>query len=127
MRWRKYQGTPRSVRTRLLSATRTAEPCFSAALIKAAEKHGSAVLVADNSRVRTDRGVPWYLRQRMTGKTIVSVSLIEVEDGKNDPESYVPRDPDGKPATDYILFTPKAKRDDPCAAATAEARQGAGK
>ena len=40
--------------------------------------------------------------------------LIEVEDGKTDPEAYVPRDPDGKPAADYIIFTPRAERDDPC-------------
>lgn len=121
---------PREALGGMAYAQRYRDASLADALIKAAEKHGSAVLVADNSRVRTDRGVPWYLRQRMTGKTIVSVSLIEVEDGKNDPESYVPRDPDGKPATDYILFTPKAKRDDPCAAATAAtaaAPQGAGK
>ena len=118
---------PRDALNGMAYAQRYRDASIADALIKAADKHGSAVLVADNSRVRTDRGVPWYLRQRMTAKTIVSVTLIEVEDGKNDPEAYVPRDPDGKPATDYILFTPQAKRADPCAAATAEASPGAGK
>ena len=84
------------------------------AVLKAAETHGSAILIAGNGHVRTDRGVPWYIHQRAPDKKVVSVMLIEVEDGKNDPESYVPRDPDGKPATDYIIFTPAADHGDPC-------------
>ncbi|MGQ0456170.1 MAG: ChaN family lipoprotein [Hyphomicrobium sp.] len=84
--------------------------------LKAAEKHGSAIVIAGNGHVRTDRGVPWYIRQRAPDKKVVSVMLVEVEDGKNDPENYVPRDPDGKPAADYIVFTPRAERPDPCEA-----------
>jgi uncharacterized iron-regulated protein len=83
-------------------------------VLKAADKHGSAILIAGNGHVRTDRGVPWYIHQRAPDKKVVSVMLVEVEDGKNDPEAYVPRDPDGKPAADYIIFTPRAMRDDPC-------------
>lgn len=106
---------PREALNGMAYAQRYRDASLADALVKAAEKHGSAVLVAGNGHVRTDRGVAWYLRQRMTGKTVISVSLIEVEEGKNDPDAYVPRDPDGKPATDYILFTPKAERPDPCA------------
>ncbi len=79
----------------------------------AADQHGSAVLFAGNGHLRTDRGVPYYLRQ-MTDKPILSVMLIEVEDGKTDPEAYVPRDPDGKPVADFVIFTPRAERKDPC-------------
>lgn len=82
--------------------------------LKAAEKHGSAVLFTGNGHARTDRGVPWYIRQRNPDRKVVSVLLVEVEDGKTDPEAYVPRDPDGKPAADYIVFTPLAERPDPC-------------
>ncbi|MFN0218664.1 MAG: ChaN family lipoprotein [Hyphomicrobium sp.] len=82
--------------------------------LNAAEKHGSAVLIAGNGHVRTDRGVPWYIHQRAPDKKVVSVLLIEVEDGQNDPETYAPRDPDGNPAADYIIFTPRADRGDPC-------------
>ena len=91
-------------------------------VLKAADKHGSAILIAGNGHVRTDRGVPWYIHQRAPDKKVVSVMLIEVEDGKNDPEAYVPRDPDGKPAADYIIFTPRAERGDPCE--KMRARQG---
>jgi uncharacterized iron-regulated protein len=83
-------------------------------LLKAADKHGSAILIAGNGHVRTDRGVPWYIKQRAPDKKVVSVMLIEVEDGKTDPEAYVPRDPEGRPAADYIIFTPRAERPDPC-------------
>lgn len=118
---------PREALNGMAYAQRYRDASLADALVKAAEKNGSAVLVASNGRVRTDRGVPWYLRQRVSGKTIISVMLIEVEDGRDDPETYVPRDPDGKPAADYILFTPKAKRDDPCAAATAAVHDGSEK
>lgn len=105
---------PREALHGMAYAQRYRDASLADALIKAADKHGSSVLVGGNGHVRTDRGVAWYLRQRLPNKTIVSVSLIEVEDGQTDPDSYVPRDPDGKPATDYILFTPKASRPDPC-------------
>ena len=83
-------------------------------LVKAADTTGSAVLLAGNGHVRSDRGVPHYLRQFAPGRTIVAVMLIEVEDGKTDPAAYVPYDTDRKPAADYLVFTPRAARTDPC-------------
>jgi uncharacterized iron-regulated protein len=85
-----------------------------ARLIDAAAKHGAAVLLAGNGHVRTDRGVPWYLRTRVPGRKAAAVMLLEVEDGKHDPAAYLPRDPDGRPAADYVLFTPRQDRPDPC-------------
>lgn len=106
---------PREAFHGMAYAQRYRDASLADALIKAAAKHGSAVLVAGNGHIRTDRGVPWYLRQRAPDKKIVAVMLAEVEDGKNDPDSYVPRDPDGKPAVDYILFTPPFAHEDQCA------------
>lgn len=91
------------------------------ATLQATEKHGSAILIAGNGHVRTDRGVPWYIRQRATGQKVVAVMLVEVEGGKTDPEAYVPRDPDGNPAADYLIFTPRAGRSDPCGGMRKEA------
>jgi uncharacterized iron-regulated protein len=105
-------------------AQRYRDASLADAVLKAAEKHGSAILIAGNGHVRTDRGVPWYIHQRDPSKKVVSVMLIEVEDGKNEPEAYVPRDPDGKPAADYIIFTPGvADRPDPCEKMRAKTRQ----
>ena len=45
---------------------------------------------------------------------VVSVTLLEVADGVDEPASYLPRDPEGKVASDYVLFTPRTTRPDPC-------------
>ena len=37
------------------------------------------------------------------------------EDGKTDPAAYLQRDPDGKPAADFLVFTARTEREDPCA------------
>jgi uncharacterized iron-regulated protein len=105
---------PKEAFTGMAYAQRYRDATLADNVLKAADKHGSAILIAGNGHVRTDRGVPWYIHQRAPDKKVVSVMLIEVEDGKNDPEAYVPRDPDGKPAADYIIFTPRAERGDPC-------------
>ena len=42
--------------------------------------------------------------------------LIEVDEGKTDPQAYVPLDPDGRPVTNYVVLTPRQQRPDPCAA-----------
>ena len=106
---------PKAAQPNMAQAQRFRDAHMADALLKAAELHGSAVLFAGNGHVRTDRGVPWYIRQRAPERPVDSVMLIEVIEGQTDPESYVPRDPDGHPATDFIIFTPPAKRDkDPC-------------
>jgi hypothetical protein len=58
--------------------------------------------------------VPWHIWQRAPRTPVISAVLVEVEDGKTDPTAYMPRDPDGKPAADLLIFTPRAERADPC-------------
>jgi uncharacterized iron-regulated protein len=82
--------------------------------LKAHATHGSAIVMAGNGHVRSDRGIAWYIRQRAPRIKVVTVALVEVEDGKTDPAAYVPLDPDGKPAVDYVVFTPQHVRPDPC-------------
>ena len=84
-------------------------------ILKAADKSGGgAVLIAGGGHVRTDRGVPYYLRTRASGLKVVSILLSEVEAGVENPEDAVPHDPDGKPAADYVWFTARSERPDPC-------------
>lgn len=85
-------------------------------LLGAAGRHGSAVLIAGNGHVRTDRGVPWHTRRRAPETPVTAVLILEVEDGKTEPADYMPRDPDGRPTADFIVFTPRAERPDPCEA-----------
>lgn len=83
------------------------------ALVGAAGK-GGAVLFAGNGHVRSDRGVPLHLKLQAPGKPALSVMLVEVDAGKTQPDAYVPSSPDGKPAADYLIFTPRVERKDPC-------------
>jgi uncharacterized iron-regulated protein len=86
------------------------------ALLSAQKRHGAAILIAGNGHVRSDRGVPWHILQRAPKSQVTSVVIVEVEEGKTDPQAYVPRDPEGKPAADLVIFTPRAERGDPCEA-----------
>ena len=106
---------PKSAFGKMAVAQRYRDAHLADALAKAADQYGAAILFAGNGHVRKDRGVPYYLKQMAPNRKVVSVMLLEVEEGKNDPADYIPRDPEGKPAADYILFTPRAKRTDPCA------------
>jgi len=98
----------------MAAAQRYRDAHMADALLAAEQSHGSAILIAGNGHVRSDRGVPWHIRQRKPDARVMSVVLVEVEDGKTEPAAYLPRDPDGKPAADLLIFTPRAERADPC-------------
>lgn len=83
-------------------------------VLSAKEAHGAAVLLAGNGHVRADRGVPWHLRRRSPETRSVTVAFAEVESGGKDAAAYVPLDPSGAPAVDYVWLTPQAERPDPC-------------
>lgn len=105
---------PKEALPNMAFAQRYRDATLADAALESVRKHGAAIVFAGNGHVRTDRGVPWYLHQRAPDKKTLSIMLIEVEDGKTDADAYYPRDPDGKPAVDYVVFTPKATRGDPC-------------
>lgn len=107
---------PESAVPAMSIAQRYRDAAFADVMLTAARDHGAAILAAGNGHVRTDRAVPWYLRQRAPGKSIIAVMMLEVEDGQTDPAAYAPRGPDGQSAVDVIIFTPRAERPDPCEA-----------
>jgi len=73
------------------------------------------VLIAGNGHIRRDRGVPWYLENReVPAEQIVALKHAEVSEASNDPEDYIERDASGAPSADFVVFTPRTKRDDPC-------------
>ncbi len=85
-----------------------------AAMADALLAHDAAVLIAGNGHVRTDRGVPWYLRQRAPDSRMAVVMPIELDGTDNAPSDYIERGPDGEPVADFIWLTPRAERPDPC-------------
>ncbi len=73
-----------------------------------------AVLIAGNGHVRADRGVPFWLKKFAPGQAILVITQVEVEPNKTSPLAYVPQNPTKGSATDYVWFTPRTKRPDPC-------------
>ena len=115
---------PRTAFTNMALAQRYRDAHMAGALIAAANEYGAAILLAGNGHVRADRGVPWDIARMAPGRKVMSVTLLEVEDGKTDAAAYVPRDPQGAPTADYVVLTPRVDRPDPCEAMRARFNKG---
>lgn len=107
---------PKSAFGGMAFAQRLRDATLADVALSALAKHGAVIVIAGNGHVRSDRGVPWYIRQRAPAVAVSTTMLVEVEDGKTDAAAYLPLGPDGKPAADTLIFTPRADRDDPCKA-----------
>jgi uncharacterized iron-regulated protein len=77
------------------------------------------ILIAGAGHARVDRGVPSYLPD--PGK-IVSVLLVEVSARRREPAAYAEDFGKGPLPFDWVIFTPRAERPDPCAALRAHRR-----
>lgn len=78
------------------------------------------VLIAGNGHVRRDFGVPHYLQAHTAPENIIAVGFIEVQDGLKAPGEYYDS---ASPEYDYIVFTARMAREDPCANLTFKPRQ----
>jgi len=96
--------------TGMVAAQRARDVAMAQALAKVADR--GAVMIAGIGHVRADRGVPLYLSRRP-----LVIGFVEVDAERPRPQDYF----DGTFATaesfDYLWFTPRAPRADPCAAA----------
>lgn len=102
----------RALPARLAPAMALAQRARDATMALAlADSPGNAVLLAGNGHVRRDLGVPRYLPQ---DSTVLSVGLLEIRDGEPDPRAYATGETGGL-AYDYVWFTPRQARPDPCA------------
>lgn len=77
-----------------------------------------AVLIAGAGHVRRDLAVPLYLRARAQSASVVAVEFTEVQAGVDAVAAYETAAVAGSadPVFDYLWFTPRAEREDPCAA-----------
>jgi uncharacterized iron-regulated protein len=73
-----------------------------------------AVLVAGAGHVRTDRGVPSFLRLGEPGARVAALAFLEVRPAAGTPADYAAR-PEGRLPFDFVWFTPRAGDEDPCA------------
>jgi uncharacterized iron-regulated protein len=98
---------PRNILPGMVSAQRARDAIMAQAL----QGHFTAVLIAGNGHVRRDFGVPHYLAQYPQGNDVRIVGFMEIDDGKPAPADYVTAD---APEYDYIVFTERTPRPDPC-------------
>lgn len=111
---------PRSAFTNMALAQRYRDAHMAASTVTAASTHGAAILLAGNGHLRTDRGVPRDLAHLAPGRPTLALALIEVEDITTERAAYMLRDPQGAPAADYVVLTPRTPRADPCEAMRAQ-------
>jgi uncharacterized iron-regulated protein len=104
------EKTPPAILAGMVAAQRARDLAMAQALMRYQQR--GAVLVAGVGHVRADRGVPLYLEKRP-----LVIAFIEIDEDKQKPDAYV----DGEFATrasfDFVWFTPRADRLDPCATA----------
>ena len=70
------------------------------------------VLIAGSGHVRKDRGVPFFLRGH-NGK-LTAIAWVEVQEGENEPDIYAGHWGADSLPFDFVWFTPRADRPDPC-------------
>ena len=75
---------------------------------------GSSVAILGRGHARNDVGVPLYLAQRAPGAKVVSVGLVEVDSEQTGALDYFAANTEGS-HFDYVWFTKRAARGDPCA------------
>ncbi len=77
-----------------------------------------SVLIAGRGHVRRDRAVPLYLqsilKQTASKSEIAVVAFMEVETGKFSPQDYIDVIANESAPFDYVWFTPRTARKDPC-------------
>jgi uncharacterized iron-regulated protein len=83
-------------------------------LTAAGKAGGPAVLIAGSGHVRRDRGVPLHLAQRGRTRAIAVLAPIEVRAGATAPANYAAAFGASHLPFDYVWFTPRQDRDDPC-------------
>jgi uncharacterized iron-regulated protein len=98
-----------------LALAQRARDAFMASRLLEAGAAG-AILVTGNGHARRDRGVPATLARKAPGRGVVSVGIFEVTKGRTAPGDYAAEFATETLPFDYVVFTPAAKREDPCEA-----------
>lgn len=72
------------------------------------------ILITGTGHARRDRGVPWHLARMTPGRSVVTLGLIEVRLGQNDPAAYGERFGAKALPFDFVWFTARHDNADPC-------------
>jgi len=108
-----------SVEPKLLAGMVSAQRARDVTMAREMERYAErgAVLIAGSGHVRADRGAPLYMRERP-----LVIAFVEIDPERPEPRDYL-RGPFASAASyDYLWFTPRAQREDPCAGRQARRR-----
>lgn len=100
------------VAERLVPAQRIKDASM-AEVLRAAEGR-PAVLIAGSGHVRTDYGVPYYLRQRDPEARVLALGFVEVWGDWQQPADYLAQSVGQGHRFDYLWFTSRTEHGDPC-------------
>lgn len=109
---------PAKILPGMIAAQRARDAVMAQILVRHAAS--GAVLIAGNGHVRRDFGVPHYLQAHTAPENIIAVGFIEVQEQQTTPAAYYDAT---APEYDYIVFTARMPRDDPCAGLSFKPRQ----
>ena len=98
----------------MILGQRTRDAVMAKALI---EHHddGIGVLIAGSGHTRDDHGVPTYLRSQEPDARILAMAWMEVKEDIDDPGEYAAAWGSNALPFDYVWFTLRVDRPDPCA------------
>ncbi len=75
---------------------------------------GTTLLIAGSGHGRKDYGVPAYIKSRQPQASITAISIMEVVEDVQDPAEYSEAWASDVIPFDYVWFTKRIERDDPC-------------
>lgn len=110
------RALPASMVPAMAAAQRARDATLANSLMNAGRD--GAVLITGNGHVRRDLAVPLYLHAAVSGVTLCAVGILEVEAGADEPRDYLKTATAGVLPFDFVWFTPRWERPDPCAAFT---------
>jgi hypothetical protein len=95
--------------------------------VAAAGEGRGAVLITGDGHARSDRGVPAWLERMRPGARAVSIGLVEVDADRGWPREYVEPYGSSRLPFDFVVFTPRAEREEPCEQLRRRSREAAAK
>lgn len=111
----------------LVLAQRARDVQMALRVLGAAGDGKGGVLITGDGHARTDRGVPAWLERIHPGAAVVSIGLVEADPELRWPRQYAAEYGSGSFPFDYVVFTPRAEREDPCEQLRRRGREGAAK
>ena len=105
---------PEAMLDPLVLAQRARDARMSERMVTAGAGRG-AILITGKGHARGDRGVPALVAKDAPGKKVLGIAFEEVRANATQPAAYEEDWGKGPLPFDFVVFTPRTKREDPCA------------